>query len=421
MMSLVKRRVAVTGLGVVSPNGNTVEDFWGNLIAGHSGLGPITHFDASDFSVRIAGEVKDFNPEDWVERKEVRRMDPFTWYGIAAADMALADAEFDFDGIDLDRFGALVGSGTGGLHILQYQAGELAVNRNPRKFSPFMIPQMITDILVGHIAIKHGLRGPNFSISSACATAANSIGEAFRMIQCGDADLMVAGGAEGTINELGIGGFAKMRALTSDFNDEPERGSRPFDAARSGFVSAEGAGVLVLEEWDHAVQRGAHIHCELVGYGRTCDAYHITAPHEEGRGAARAISLAMEDANVQPSDIDYINAHGTSTPLNDKGETLAIKSALGEEFAYNVAISSTKSMTGHGLGAAAGFESVVCAKVLQEGVIPPTINYDTPDPDCDLDYTPNQAKEKNVDYCLNTSLGFGGHNACLCFRRYQAE
>ena len=413
-----KRRVVLTGLGVISPNGNSVVDFWESLKAGQSGAGPITHFDASDYSVRIAAEVKDFDPEAWVGRKDARRMDPFTWYGMAAADMAIADAQFDFDAVDRERFGALVGSGTGGLEIMRKQAGQLAVTQSPRKFSPFMIPQMITDILVGHIAIKHGLLGPNFSISSACATAANSIGEAFRMIQYDDADIMVAGGAEGTINELGIGGFAKMRALTSDYNDEPQRASRPFDADRSGFVSAEGAGVVVLEEYEHAIARGAHIHCELVGDGRTCDAYHITAPHSEGAGAARAISLAMADAGVNAEQIDYINAHGTSTPLNDRGETLAIKRALGEDAARKVMISSTKSMTGHGLGAAAGFESVVCAKALEDSVIPPTINYETPDPECDLDYTPNIAREAEIEYCLNTSLGFGGHNACLCFKKF---
>jgi 3-oxoacyl-[acyl-carrier-protein] synthase II len=414
---MTKRRVVVTGMGIVSPNGNTVDSFWESIKSGESGVGPITHFDATDYTVRIAAEVRNFNPEDFIERKDIRRMDPFTLYGVAAADMAIADAHFDFDAIDCDRFGALVGSGTGGLEILRTQAGQLAVTQSPRKFSPFMIPQMITDILVGHIAIKHGLRGPNFSISSACATAANSIGESFRMIQYGDADIMVAGGAEGTINELGVGGFAKMKALTSAFNDDPQRASRPFDADRSGFVTAEGAGVVVLEDYEHAVKRGAHIHCELVGYGRTCDAYHITAPHSEGRGAAKAIELSMADAGVGPADIDYINAHGTSTPLNDRGETLAIKTAFGDE-AYNVAISSTKSMTGHGLGAAAGFETVACAKVLQEGIIPPTINYETPDPECDLDYTPNTARALDVKYCLNTSLGFGGHNACLCFKKY---
>ena len=417
-MELNKRRVVITGMGVISPSGNEVGEFWRNLCAGKSGVGPITHFDSSDYSVNIAGEVRNFNPEDFVERKEARRMDPFTLFGMAAAQRAMEDARFDMDSIDRERFGALVGSGTGGLEILRVQAGQLAVSQSPRKFSPFMIPQMITDILVGHIAIQHGLLGPNFSISSACATAANSIGESSRMIQYGDADIMIAGGAEGATNELGVGGFAKMRALTSAFNDDPERASRPFDADRSGFVIAEGAGVVILEELEHAKKRGAHIHCELVGYGRTCDAYHITAPHAEGEGATRAIRLAMQDANVQPEDIDYINAHGTSTPLNDKGETLAIKNALGEEAAYKVAISSTKSMTGHGLGAAAGFETVVCAKALQDGIIPPTINYETPDPECDLNYTPNKARELDVNICLNTSLGFGGHNACLCFKKY---
>lgn len=403
-------------MGLVSPLGHSPEAFWANLLAGKSGIGPITRFDVSPYYARIAGEIRDFDPEDYIERKDARRMDPFTHFGLAAARMAMMDSRLDLDAIDRERIGVLVGSGIGGLHVMQEQ-GRNFEREGPKKFSPFMIPQMITDILSGYIAIEYGLQGPNFSISSACATAAHSMGESMRMIQYGDADIMVAGGAESALNDLGIGGFDKMRALSRKRNDDPEAASRPFDAERDGFVMAEGAGVLVLEEMGHAKARGARIYCELAGYGRTCDAYHITAPHETGRGAARAMSLAMEDAGLQPEQVQYINAHGTSTPLNDRGETMAIKTAFGEEQAYKLAISSTKSMTGHALGAAAAFESVACALTLRDQIVPPTINYEHPDPDCDLDIVPNQKREMTVEACLNNSLGFGGHNACLCFRK----
>ncbi|MFT5121786.1 MAG: 3-oxoacyl-[acyl-carrier-protein] synthase II [Kiritimatiellia bacterium] len=411
-----KRRVVISGMGLVSPLGHSPEAFWANLLAGKSGIGPITRFDVSPYYARIAGEIRDFDPEDYIERKDARRMDPFTHFGLAAARMAMMDSRLDLDAIDRERIGVLVGSGIGGLHVMQEQ-GRNFEREGPKKFSPFMIPQMITDILSGYIAIEYGLQGPNFSISSACATAAHSMGESMRMIQYGDADIMVAGGAESALNDLGIGGFDKMRALSRKRNDDPEAASRPFDAERDGFVMAEGAGVLVLEEMGHAKARGARIYCELAGYGRTCDAYHITAPHETGRGAARAMSLAMEDAGLQPEQVQYINAHGTSTPLNDRGETMAIKTAFGEEQAYKLAISSTKSMTGHALGAAAAFESVACALTLRDQIVPPTINYEHPDPDCDLDIVPNQKREMTVEACLNNSLGFGGHNACLCFRK----
>ncbi len=410
-----RRKVVVTGMGVVSPLGCDVLGFWDSLLNGKSGLGPVTCMDASDYPSRIAGEVKGFDLDAFVAKREQRRMDPFTWYGIGAAKLAVEDAGLSFDKEDTDRIGVVVGSGIGGLQILTQQAHVLK-DRGPSRFSPFMIPQMIVDIVSGYIAIEHGLRGPNFSITSACATATHCIGESLRIIQYGDADVMLAGGTESTICELGLGGFAALRALSTR-NDDPQGASRPFDADRDGFVIAEGAAVLVLEEYERAKKRGAPIYCELAGYGRTADAHHITAPREDGSGGAKAMKLAIWDAGLNPEDIDYLNAHGTSTKLNDKGETLATKTALGEDRARKIAISSTKSMIGHTLGAAGGLESVVCALTLKEGKVHPTINYTTPDPDCDLDYVPNVAREMDVRACLNNSLGFGGHNATLCFKK----
>jgi 3-oxoacyl-[acyl-carrier-protein] synthase II len=414
----MKRRVVVTGLGIVSPLGCSLDTFWTRLTAGQSGIRRIQRFDPSEYRSQIAGEVVEFEAERYLDKKEVRRNDPFTHFGFAAARMAVEDSGLDFSAWEepaRERVGVVVGSGIGGLHIMQEMGVNLAHHGN-KKFSPFMIPQMITDILAGQIAIHYGLTGPNFSLSSACATAAHSIGESTRMIQHGEAEVMVAGGAEGAINELGVGGFSKMHALSSHFNDQPTRASRPFDRARDGFVIAEGAAVLVLEELEHARRRGARIYGEVSGYGRTCDAFHITAPHDKGRGAARAMELALAEANLAPSGVGYINAHGTSTGLGDVAETRAIKAVFGDSAARQVAISSTKSMTGHALGAAAGFESVACLLALTRGVIPPTINLEDPDPECDLDYTPNTARELRFGACLNNSFGFGGHNACLCFR-----
>ncbi len=410
-----RRQVAVTGMGVVSPLGCTLNRVWERLVRGVSGIRPISRFDASAFASRIAGEVVEFDVDAYIPKKEQRRMDPFSHYGMAASKMAVADAGLDFSAMDRRRAGVLVGSGIGGLQVMLDQT-RVFLERGPSRFSPFMIPQMITNILSGQIAIEYGLRGPNFAVVSACATATHSIGEAMRLIQYGDADVVLAGGAEAPICELGVGGFCAMRALSTR-NDAPTKASRPFDKDRDGFVIAEGAAVLLLEELEHARQRGARIYCELAGYGRTCDAFHITAPDEGGTGAAEAMRLAMDDAGVGPEEVDYINAHGTSTELNDKCETLAIKTALGETQARRVMISSTKSMTGHLLGAAGAFESLVCALAIAHGVVPPTINYETPDPDCDLDYVPNTARETRVRVCLNNSLGFGGHNATLCFRR----
>lgn len=408
------RRVAVTGLGVVSPLGSALDRVWDRLVRGESGVRPIESFDAQNYASRIAGQVVEFNVDEFIPKKEQRRMDPFCHYGVSAAKLAVRDSGIDFAALDTRRAGVLIGSGIGGLQVLQEQARVL-LTRGPSRFSPFMIPQMITNILSGLVAIEYGLKGPNFCVVSACATATHSIGEALRMIRHNEADLILAGGAEAPICELGVGGFCAMRALSTR-NDAPTKASRPFDRDRDGFVIGEGAAVLVLEEMEAARRRGARIYCELAGYGRTCDAFHITAPDELGTGAAEGMRLAVADAGLTPADIDYINAHGTSTELNDQCETRAIKAALGETDARRVWISSTKSMTGHLLGAAGGFESVVCALALHRGVVPPTINYETPDPECDLDYVPNTAREKRIRACLNNSLGFGGHNATLCFQ-----
>jgi len=409
-----RRRVAVTGLGIISPLGCELKTVWERMLQGYSGIRRITQFDASRYTSQIAGEVIEFDLEKFISKKEARRMDPFCHYGVAAAKLAVTDSGLQFEQENRERVGVLVGSGVGGLKVLEEQH-TILMTKGPSRFSPFMIPMMITNMASGLIAIEFGLTGPNFCVVSACATATHSLGESLRMIQHGEADIMLAGGAEAPICDLGVGGFCAMRALSTR-NDDPQRASRPFDANRDGFVCAEGAGVLVLEELEHAKKRGANIYCELAGYGRTCDAFHITAPDEGGKGAARGMRLAFEDAGLTADQIDYINAHGTSTELNDKCETAAIKVALGEEIARKVMISSTKSMTGHLLGAAGAVESVACAMAIKHGVIPPTINYETPDPACDLDYVPNTAREKKVHACLNNSLGFGGHNATLCFK-----
>ncbi|NCD32894.1 MAG: beta-ketoacyl-[acyl-carrier-protein] synthase II [Spartobacteria bacterium] len=407
------RRVAVTGLGVVSPLGCTLSSFWDRLIRGESGIELITAFDTTEYATKFGGIVKELDLDAFVPKKTQRRSDPFCHYGLAAAHLAVADCGIDFSKEDGYRAGVMVSSGIGGLQILQDQMRTL-IDKGPRRFSPFMIPEMITNILSGMIAIEYGLKGPNFAVVSACASGTHSIGESLRMIQHGDADIMLAGGAEASLCELGVGGFNALKALSTR-NDDPQRASRPFDVDRDGFVPAEGAGVIVLEDWDHAVARGAHIYCEMAGYGRTCDAYHMTAPIGTGEGAAKGIEFAMKDAGVTPEEISYINAHGTSTPLNDKCETLAIKGAMGDA-AYKTMISSTKSMMGHLLGAAGGVEAVVCALAFEHGAVPPTINYETPDPDCDLDYIPNTARDLKMTACLSNSLGFGGHNATICMK-----
>ncbi len=410
------RRVVVTGLGVVSPLGCELNTFWQRLTAGYSSVRRITRFDASALTSQIAAEVLDFNVDAFIPKKEQRRMDPFCHYGVAAARMAIADAGLDVKAEDPTRLGVIAGSGIGGLSTLEAQHTVL-MEKGPDRCSPFMIPQMIINMVAGLIAIEHGLKGPNYSVVSACASAAHCLGDALRVIQRGEADVLVSGGAEATITPIGMAGFCSMRALSTR-NDAPEKASRPFDANRDGFVMGEGAGMLVLEELEHARRRGARIYCELAGYGATCDANHITAPAEGGEGAARAMMLAMKDAGLTPADVDYINAHGTSTDLNDKNETAAIKTALGMEQARRVMVSSTKSMTGHLLGAAGGVESIACALAIYHGMVPPTINYETPDPECDLDYVPNTARPFKVRAALNNSLGFGGHNATLAFRAF---
>ena len=408
------RRIVVTGLGVVSPVGSTLDSFWAAIQAGENGIGPITYFDTSAFDTKFAGQVKGFNVEDFMTKKEARHMDPFCHYGVAAAKMAVDDSGLDMAKEDATRVGVVASSGVGGLQILQSQMDVLR-SRGPGRFSPFIIPQMITNILPGIISINHGMKGPNFAIVTACASGTHCIGESLELIRRGKADVMLAGGSEGAICELGVGGFNAMRALSTR-NDSPQTASRPFDKDRDGFVMGEGAGMLIVEEYEHAKARGAKIYCELAGFGCTGDAYHITAPDESASGPSRGMMLAMQGAGLTPADIDYINAHGTSTSLNDAGETKAIKLALGEERARQIAVSSTKSMTGHLLGAAGGVESVVCALAIRDGVLPPTINYTTPDPACDLDYVPNVARKAKIRACLNNSLGFGGHNATLCFK-----
>lgn len=408
------RRVAITGIGLISPLGCGNQQVFDRLVRGESGIGPITRFDASAYDSRIAGEVKDFDPDSFIPRKEQRRLDLFSIFGLAASQIAIEDAGLEVGKLQPERVGVMIGSGVGGLKALQDQHAIL-LEKGPSRVSPFIIPQIITNIISGHVAIKYGFTGPNFCVVSACATGAHALGEAGRIIAHGEADIMIAGGTEAPICEVGVAGFAAMKALSTR-NDEPQRASRPFDAERDGFVIAEGAAVLVLEELESARKRGARIYCELAGYGRNCDAYHITAPLESGEGAARSMTLALADAQIPAEQVDYINAHGTSTKLNDRGETKAIKLALGEGNARRVMISSTKSMTGHLLGGAGALEAAVCALTISRGVVHPTINYEHPDPECDLDYVPNEAREAPVKVCLSNSLGFGGHNATLCFR-----
>lgn len=410
----MKRRVVVTGLGIVSPLGCSVDAVWSRLMKGESGIGPITHFDATLFDAKIAGQVKEFDVDAFIPKKEQRRMDPFCHFGVSAAKMAVSDAGLEMDKEDPWRVGVIVSSGIGGLQVVEVQCNNF-LQRGPSRFSPFMIPQMITNILSGRIAIEYGMKGPNFCVVSACASATHSIGESLRIIQSGDADIMLSGGAEAPICVLSVGGFCAMRALSTR-NDDPTRASRPFDKDRDGFVCAEGAGVLVLEEMEHARARGAKIYCELAGYGRTCDAYHITAPDEGAEAAAKGISLALADAGLNADQVEYINAHGTSTPLNDKGETLAIKKALGETAARKAMVGSTKSMTGHLLGAAGAVEAIFCSMALKKGQIPATINLENPDPACDLDYVPNTAREVPIKTVLSNSLGFGGHNGTIAFK-----
>jgi len=410
----MKRRVVITGLGVISPVGNEISEFWNSLLAGRSGIDKITLFDPSNFSSQIAGEVKNFEPESFFSVKETRRMERFTQFAVYAGKKAWEDAGFDGEEISCERCGVIVGSGIGALDLVEKQY-KVFEEKGPARISPFLIPLMIANMAAGQLAIYLGLKGPNMCVVTACASGTHSIGEAFRIIQLGKADIMVAGGAEACVTPLGVGGFCALRALSTR-NEEPQKASRPFDKERDGFVIGEGAGILVLEEYEHAKKRGANIYAELIGYGTSCDAYHQTAPDPEGEGAYLAMKWAVEDAGVNPEDVDYINAHGTSTQLNDKVETLAIKKLL-KDHAYKIGVSSIKSMIGHLIGAAGGVEAVATALAVKNQVIPPTINYEYPDPDCDLDYVPNQAREAKIECALSNSFGFGGHNACLVFKK----
>jgi 3-oxoacyl-[acyl-carrier-protein] synthase II len=412
----MRRRVVVTGFGCLTPVGNDVATTWRAILAGKSGAGPISKFDATTFPVRFAAEVKGFDPVEFMDRKEAKRADAYTQYAVAAAVQAMQDAGFaEGNGYDPERTGVIIGSGIGGLRSFEEQH-DVYKARGPSKISPFFIPMFIADIAAGIVSMRFNAKGPNYATVSACATSAHAIGDAFRTIQYGDADIILSGGAEATVTPMAIGGFANMKAL-SERNDSPETASRPFDATRDGFVMGEGSGVVVLEELEHARKRGARIYAEIVGYGATGDAYHLTAPAPDGEGAQRAMRRAMQDAGLGPADVQYINAHGTSTPANDLNETKAIKAVFGEQ-AKRLNVSSTKSATGHMLGAAGAVEFIFSALAVREGKVPPTINYRTPDPDCDLNYTPNEAASRQMTAALSNSFGFGGHNVTLAVRRY---
>jgi len=412
----LKNRVVITGVGMVSPVGTGKEVFWDSLIGGRSGIVPISRFDASDLPTRVAGEVRDFDPLSYLDKKEARRMDRCTHFACAATQIALEDAGIKAEALDSERTGVIIGSGVGGIETVETQA-RILIEKGPNRISPFFVPMMIVNIAAAQIAINYGFKGPNLTTVSACASSSNSVGEAFRLIQQGEVDVMVTGGTEAPIIPLAMAGFCSMKAMSTQ-NEVPEKASRPFDRDRDGFVMGEGAGILILESLDHALARGAYIYAELAGYGVTCDAYHITASDPEGAGAARAMKVAIEDAGLAIGEIDYINAHGTSTPVGDVSETKAIRKLFGE-FADKVAISSTKSMTGHLLGAAGGIETIACALIIQKGQIPPTINYENPDPDCDLDYVPNKSVKRDVRTAITNSFGFGGHNATLVLKRYE--
>ena len=410
------RRVVVTGLGALTPIGNSAEELWTGLSEGRSGIGPITKFDAAAYPTRIAGQIKNFDPLAYVDKKDARRLDPYLQYAIASSAMAVADAGLDTARVDSERFGVMIGSGIGGITTL-LDGEHVLLEKGPDRVSPFIIPMLIINMASGLVSMRFGAKGPNSSVVTACATGNHAIGDAFRLIGRGDADVMIAGGAEAMIVPLTIAGFSAMKAMSTR-NDEPQRASRPFDADRDGFVCGEGAGIVVLELLEHAVRRDARIYAEIIGYGMAGDAHHMTAPDPEGEGAARAMSLALKDGRLSPADVGYINAHGTSTPYNDKFETLAIKRVFGEH-ARKLAVSSTKSMTGHLLGAAGGVEAIATALALHHGLLPPTINYEKPDPDCDLDYVPNQARKQDVEVALSNAFGFGGTNATLAFRKYR--
>ncbi|HZJ76628.1 MAG TPA: beta-ketoacyl-ACP synthase II [Oscillospiraceae bacterium] len=412
----MKRRVVITGVGCITPVGIGKNKFWNSLISGISGIDYVTRFKIKDFSTKIAAEVKDFNAEDYIDKREIKRMDRFIQFAVAAARMTVEDAELDVREINSERLGVILGSGIGGMDTLENQAMRL-IERGPGRVSPFFVPMMISNMASGQVSITLGAKGPNMSVITACASSTNAIGEAFRTIQYGDADVMITGGTEAPITPLSMAGFCSLRAMSTN-NDDPRKASRPFDKNRDGFIMGEGAGILLIEELEHALRREATIYAELTGYGASSDAHHITAPAPGGEGAARAMRSALKDADISYDIIDYINAHGSSTVLNDKFETGAIKEVF-KEHAYKLNISSTKSMTAHLLGAAGGIEAIACVMAITNGIIPPTINYETPDPECDLNYVPNVAKKAGVVYALSNSLGFGGHNAVIIFKKYE--
>ena len=416
-MEGMKRRVVVTGLGLITPLGTGIQKTWEGICKGASGIDRITTFDTSEFPVQIAGEVKDFNAEDFIERKEIKKMDVFIQYALSAGSMAIEDAELKITEENADRVGVIVGAGIGGIQTIERYHSVLLEN-GQRRISPFFIPMLITNLAAGQISMRFGARGPNSCVTTACAAGTHAIGDSFKIIQRGDADAMIAGGSESAITPLTIAGFANMKALSSH-NDTPQKASRPFDVERDGFVIAEGAGIVVLEELEVALARRAKIYAEVTGYGMTADAYHMTAPDPEGRGVVNCMRVALRDAGIAPEAVNYINAHGTSTPYNDKHETSAIKHVFGEHV-HQLAVSSTKSMTGHLLGAAGGVEAAFCALALSEGIIPPTINYEHPDPECDLDYVPNHARHIDLENVISNSFGFGGTNACIVLKKYIA-
>jgi 3-oxoacyl-[acyl-carrier-protein] synthase II len=411
-------RIVVTGLGVITSIGSDVNSFWDSLIAGRSGIGPVTRFDSTDIASKVASEVKDFDPATEMDPKEVRRNDRYVHLALGAARRAMTDAGLSKEDLEPERTGVLVGSGIGGLETVESQLGVL-FEKGPRRVSPFMIPSLIANIAGGVIAIELGAQGPNFAVVSACASGSHAIGEALRMMRSGMADVMLAGGSEACVTRIGFAGFCSMKAMSTRYNDDPARASRPFDAGRDGFVMGEGAGVLVLETLEHAKARGATIYAELAGYAATCDAYHITSPDLEATALTRCMHLSLADARQAPEDIAYVNAHGTSTPYNDRSETLALKNVFGAHAKNGLAISSTKSMTGHLLGAAGGIEAATVCKAIENNMAPPTINYEEPDPECDLDYVPNVSRKQQVDTVMSNSFGFGGQNACLILRRFE--
>lgn len=418
-MNNQQRRVVVTGLGAVTPIGIGVKEFWENALAGKSGAGKITAFDAAQYDTKIACEVKNFNPLDYLDKKAVQRMDLFTQYAMAVADMAVKDAALDMEKEDKERVGVIFGSGIGGMWTWHKQMVTMFETGGPHRISPFFVPMMIADIAAGHISMRFQAKGPNYAVTSACATSSHAIADAYMLLKRGDADVMFSGGSEAAVSPMGVGGFNAMKALSTR-NDEPEKASRPFDADRDGFVMGEGGGMVILEELEHARKRGARIYGEVAGIGLTADAYHITAPAPGGEGAIRSMRLCMKDAGVQPEEVDYINAHGTSTPYNDKSETQAIKKVFGEH-AYKLHVSSTKSMTGHLLGAAGAIEAIISVLSAYHDSIPPTINYEHPDPDCDLQYVPNTSMKKTVNIAISNTFGFGGHNASLLFKKYRGS